>query len=1413
MSRTHSRAEHALAPWCWGRRCGPRYRVGGVQASLDDLAALVARHRLRASGDARRRLGAADQRALVGAARQHDARRREVAERLQHGLVHRAAGAAGASGQHQVQADVAGLSEQRDQRLQRVAGRGGHQVVVVDQHVDLGAGPPGPGPQLLGSHVRAGEAAAQVVGQPGDLAGRLVLRGEVPGQVLLGDLAEQRPPEVDREDLRLLRGVQALDLGGHPPEQRGLAGAAVAERVQVRLLGDVHADGGQVGLVDAEQQPAAVGPGVAADRLERDLVGEQPQLGARGALPGGVHRLDQVLHTRTERGGRRVGVDAGERGQHVVLRHREAAARPVLRDVDGDLAVDLGVHRVAEPQLEPGAEHVLHLGAEVHPARGGGDQVHAERQAAAGERLDARLQLVELGADRGPAVDQQEHVAVAVVGGALRAAGAVGLDRVDALLPEVPLPVVDDRLDLGHRAAHDVGLGAGRDARHVRERGQRRERAAAEVEHVELHLERGVRQGERGDHRAQHSALAGPRGADHGHVARRAAQLHGEVLPPLLQRPVDRAERDGEGAGGAPAGGHETEARVHDEVGHELVERAGHDQRRQPHLVRGRALALHPLHGDVERRARLLGVGRDDLGRRGQRLDAAEHRCRGERLQPGQPRPGRGAAVRAAAAGLRRARHVRGAELDHRRRVRLEVAHARDGRQRVRVGDAQHGAGLGGGERAQADPVGQVRLEPAEPALLQALRGQQQVHLQRTAEAADGDEQVDELRLGGQQLGELVADDQQRGQRLEVGPAALARLLVVGDVGEVARGAQQLLAADHLALQRVLHAVDERELLAEVGDDRGHVRHVRHAGEGRTTLEVDEDEVQVLGGVRHRQREHERAEHLGLAGAGGADDQTVRAHALLGRLLDVERDGLALRGHADRDAQPVARQARAPGHVQVEVADVTDAQQVDQLGGDLVVGPLRPGLDVQGQQAAGGRLGVGHRHLVAVDPDGGVAQPQHVDGGAHRVLARDGTADVQPQRGRLVELAPAVGQLQHGHAEHAVGGEDRVADRHLAAVDHDQHVRQRGLGRVAEPGAVRQVLGQQRLDVGQRRADHPGRADGVAGAGGVGVRQPLDPVPLGQGGVAREHRDLQVLRGVERGELRDDGARQRAGLCRGAGHLDPRDRPDVERQRHALLHPVRHQEPVRGRRGDRVELRERRGLRRLEVQAERLRADADPRGEEVVVLRPALPDAGALLGDRGQRARVRRGPLGGATLGARGLAHGRPQVRQVREVLPAGADDGRLVLRSLPPAVDADEAQRRQQEHPRRDVAARTGLVHRHEHDGAHRAQHRDRVGEHPADAVRRLDLGRRLQDDLPAGDGGRLEARPLLRRDRHRRRSVPPAGRGTPRPPTDLGHEPTCREAVGSAGVRPDGRQVAGDAVMPGRRTGGSGPRACPTA
>ena len=152
-------------------------------------------------------------------------------------------------------------------------------------------------------------------------------------------------------------------------------------------------------------------------------------------------------------------------------------------------------------------------------------------------------------------------------------------------------------------------------------------------------------------------------------------------------------------------------------------------------------------------------------------------------------------------------------------------------------------------------------IESAQLALVEALAGQQQVHVQRASESADCDEQFGEFRLLAEQFAELVDDDEQRGQWVEV-RSCRAGLLVVADVGEVSGGAQHLLAAMHLTGQRIPHPVHQRRLLFQVGDDRGDVRDSVEAQESRSALEVDQDEVELIRRVGRDESEHERPQQL-----------------------------------------------------------------------------------------------------------------------------------------------------------------------------------------------------------------------------------------------------------------------------------------------------------------------------------------------------------------------------------------------------------------------------------------------------------------------------------------------------------------------------------------------------------------------
>src|SRR5689334_24287118 len=59
--------------------------------------------------------------------------------------------------------------------------------------------------------------------------------------------------------------------------------------------------------------------------------------------------------------------------------------------------------------------------------------------------------------------------------------------------------------------------------------------------------------------------------------------------------------------------------------------------------------------------------------------------------------------------------------------------------------------------------------------------------------------------------------------------------------------------------------------------------------------------------VRREHAQHERAQELRLTRTGGADAQAVRAHALHGRFLDVQLDGLAELADAERQDRKSTR--------------------------------------------------------------------------------------------------------------------------------------------------------------------------------------------------------------------------------------------------------------------------------------------------------------------------------------------------------------------------------------------------------------------------------------------------------------------------------------------------------------------------
>ena len=332
-----------------------------------------------------------------------------------------------------------------------------------------------------------------------------------------------------------------------------------------------------------------------AQPVELHDAGQQPDRRCGRPGPGPRDPGDQV---------REAGAQAVDAVPAVDPRHPDEVVGPVRPDPaagtvghrGGQLAVDLGVDGVAEAQLGLGADDVAHPQAQVHPAVGGQHDVHAVGQGAGGHRDDRRLELLELPAQHTPAVDDEEDVAERVVtdGTATDRPGGthppIRRHGVDPELAEAPLPVLQDRGDLGDQPLHDLGLLAPGHPADVRQVPQREQRAG-EVEAVELHLGGRVPQRERGHERPQRGRLARPWPPDDTDVATGPGEVDDERLPALLVGQVDGPDRDaqlGPVGAQAPAGALADAAEQH-------VEGLGRVERGQPHLVRAAAARGDPV--------------------------------------------------------------------------------------------------------------------------------------------------------------------------------------------------------------------------------------------------------------------------------------------------------------------------------------------------------------------------------------------------------------------------------------------------------------------------------------------------------------------------------------------------------------------------------------------------------------------------------------------------------------------------------------------------------------------------------------------------------------------------------------------------------------------------------------------------
>ena len=417
---------------------------------------------------------------------------------------------------------------------------------------------------------------------------------------------------------------------------------------------------------------------------------------------------------------------------------------------------------------------------------------------------------------------------------------------------------------------------------------------------------------------------------------------------------------------------------------------------------------------------------------------------------------------------------------------------------------------------------------------------------------------------------------------------------------------------------------------------------------------------------------------------------------------------------ADRHPQPVALGAGAPADRRVEDPEVPGAQQGREVRRTPLVEVAGRPLDVaEREQSTGERLGRRraapiwrHVHRLPVDH-----QPRA------RLLGRG-----EPQQRRAGRR-----QVQGGRVVPPVVVEDQ------------QQVR---------------VGGQQGPQLPGRGAHQAARADGVAVAGAVGVREPLHPVPVRQRGLVGQHRHGQRGGRVEGRRGAHQGARHRTRRVRRAEHLDAGPGGEVDGDRQVGLGAVHREQPVCGGDGRRVGPGGARVVVWHQLESRRLGGHPAAHLQEPRGARGALPDPGALRGERGERRGRRVVPRERGALLVPGRAGPGTHRRQVVQVVRAGAADLLGALGTLAVDLHDHEAHGRDQEQARRQQPQPVGAA-AHRGDQDHRAEapeHRHGARQHAAGPLGRLQLGRRLEHD-PAGGQG--EGRGRLARCRHGRLRV----------------------------------------------------------
>jgi hypothetical protein len=272
---------------------------------------------------------------------------------------------------------------------------------------------------------------------------------------------------------------------------------------------------------------------------------------------------------------------------------------------------------------------------------------------------------------------------------------------------------------------------------------------------------------------------------------------------------------------------------------------------------------------------------------------------------------------------------------------------------------------------------------------------------------------------------------------------------------------------------------------------------------------------------------------------------------------------------------------------------------------------------------------------------------------------------------------------------------------------HDEGLVGSGHGGRVVLGALLELVaeqGHQRLVVGGHQAQ---RSRLVLEPRVRGVRQPLEPVPLGEPLLVGEQRDAQLVRGVEGRQLADHGAQQFEAGLRLAGELDAGEVAQAHGDRHAGHRLVRVHEAAQRDRAQRLEVLDRLGLRRDDLEGGAAAAEADAHPAEVVVRGAALPQPRA-RGDRPQGDRLRVVPGDGEALLLRGLLGELALLGEVAQVVAALGAHPPLAVHPGPVELAEAHGDHGRAHHAGHHVRGRGTVGHReHQRHGAHAERHR----------------------------------------------------------------------------------------------------------